>query len=90
MPVIELTPTAQKLIEPDPKRKFVSFTNEDAANKIYLSDKADPDYVNAKWLLNPEETLIIGRDLGYPERAFYGLSAGGNAKIAIGFQNDEE
>ena len=90
MPVIEVTSTAVLLIESDPKRKFISFTNEDIGNKVYISDKGKPTYTDAKWIINPLKTLIISREIGYPGRAFYALSAGGDAKLAVGFQNDDD
>lgn len=90
MPVIEVTSTADKLMGPDPKRKFISFTNEDSGNKVYISDVAEPTEKTAKWIINPQKTIIITREMGFPERAFYALSAGGNAKLAVGFQNDDE
>ena len=89
MPVIEVTTTARTLIEHDPKRKFISFTNIDDSHYIFLSDVGKPTQTSAKWIVPMGETLIIDRNIGYPDRAFYAVSDGA-AKVAVGFQNDDE
>lgn len=89
MPVTEVTTTAVLLIEHDPKRKFISFMNIDDAHLVHISDEGKPTEATAKWSVIPGATLIITRAMGFPERAFYGVSDG-QAKLAIGFQNDDE
>lgn len=89
MPIIEVSGTALKLIENDPKRKFVSFTNIDDSHMVFISDEPDPTETDAKWNVMPGQTLIITRAMGFPERVFYGISDG-QAKIVIGFQNEDE
>ena len=89
MPVIEVNTTAVLLIEHHPRRKFISFTNIDDSHFIFLSDEAKPTQLDAKWIVCPSGTLIITREMGFPERAFYAVSDG-QAKVAIGFQNEEK
>jgi len=87
--VIEVGTTAVELIKHNPKRKFISFTNIDADHYIFLSDEGKPTQIDAKWIVCMGETLIITRQMGFPERAFYAVSDG-QAKVAVGFQNEDE
>ena len=89
MPVIEVDTTAVLLIENHPRRKFISFTNIDDSHFIFLSDEGKPTQLDAKWIVCPQKTIIITRQMGFPERAFYAVSDG-QAKVAIGFQNEDE
>jgi len=92
MPVIEVTTAVCKVIEADPKRKFISFQNTSSltTTSIYLDDQPGPvkDKVH-KWRLRPDTIFVIDRNMGYPERAFYAV-ASATARLVIGFQNDDE
>jgi len=89
MPRITLSTTAVLLIENNPKRKFVSFTNIDNENYAFISDEGKPTQTSAKWSVPPNKTLIITRAIGFPDRAFYGVGDG-SLHLLVGFQNEGE
>lgn len=89
MVLIGIGTSPQIVIEHNAKRKFVSFTNTHAAQTIYLSDDADPKTNTAKWAILSGETLIIDRQNGFPERAYYAIANGGGTDLMVGFQNEE-
>jgi len=92
MPVVTVGTTPTKVLEADPRRKFVSFQNTSSltTTSVYLDDKPGPvKDVIQKWRLRPDTIFVIDRNMGYPERAFYAV-ASATARLLIGFQNDEE
>lgn len=92
MPVVTVSTTPIKVIEHNPKRKFISFQNTSSltTTSIYLSDEPGPvKDVDQKWRLRPDTIFIITRDMGFPERAFYAV-ASADARLVIGFQNDDD
>lgn len=94
MPVVIVGTTPVTLIEADSKRKFVSFQNTSSlgTNYIYVDDKPGPvKDVQQKWRLVPgDPPIFITRDIGFPERAFYGVASQASARLVVGFQNEEE
>jgi len=92
MPVKTITTTPSKVIEADPKRKFISFQNTSSTSttSVYLDDQPNPvKDANHKWRLRPDNIFIITREIGFPERAFYAV-ASAEARLVIGFQNDDD
>jgi len=92
MPVVTVGTSPIKILEADPRRKFVSFQNTSSLDttSVYLDDKPGPvKDVIQKWRLRPDDIFVIDRTMGYPERAFYAV-ASATARLVIGFQNDDE
>lgn len=92
MPIVTVGTTPMKVLEHNAKRKWVSFQNTSSltTTSVYLDDEPGPvKDKNHKWRLRPDTIFIITRDIGFPERAFYAV-ASAEARLAIGFQNDEE
>jgi hypothetical protein len=92
MPIVTVGTDPICVLEADPKRKFVSFqnTSSQSTTSVYLDTKPGPvkDVIH-KWRLRPDNIFIITRQIGYPERAFYAV-ASAEARLVIGFQNDDE
>lgn len=87
MPIIAVGISSIKVIESDRRRNFLTFTNADASDNIWLSDQPDVDRVaKAKWYLRPGDIVYIK---GFPDRAFWATSDGSNTKLVVGFQNIE-
>ena len=85
MPLLNVDSTEVKLIEDNPRRKWVSFTIKTDAKDVFIGDRPkDP-----KWVLQKGDMLIIDRRFGFPERAFYATSDG-STQVMVGFQNDDE
>jgi len=89
MPLINVDATEVKLIEVDPRRKWVSFDNKTVGKDVYISDEPGISAIIYKWIIIKGERLIIDRVRGFPERAFYAVGDG-SCQVAVGFQNDEE
>jgi len=90
MPVVEVGTTPIKVLEHNPRRKFVSFQNTSSltTTSVYLSTDPGPvKDVQHEWRLRPADIFVITRDMGYPERAFYAV-ASATARLVIGYQND--
>jgi len=91
MPVVTVTTTSNKIVEADPKRKFISFQNTSSltTTSVYLDDQPNPVKDKShKWRLRPDDIFIITKEIGFPERAFYAV-ASADARLVIGFQNEE-
>jgi len=90
MPVVTLGVAPISIIEADKKRKLLTLTNTHASAIAYISDKAGPTTLTAKWILYPLETLIFDGQGDFPARAYYGLSDTATTVIQVGFQNEEK
>jgi len=89
MPIVTLGTDPTTIIEANKKRKLLSLTNTHASAIAYISDKAGPTTLIAKWILYPLETIIFDGQGDFPARAYYGLSDTATTNIQVGFQNEE-
>ena len=89
MPLVTVNTTPVKLIEHNSRRKCVWFSTKTADKDIYISDISGLTNADYKWNLRQGQFLVIDRQNGFPERAFYGIGDG-TAYVAVGFQNEDE
>ena len=80
---------SKKVIESNPKRKMVSFSMKTSGKFIYITDLPPATLTNCKWIVVHGSPLIIDRNNGFPERAYY-AGASGTSELIVGFQNDDE
>jgi len=90
MPVVTLGTAPISIIEANKKRKLLTLTNTHASAIAYISDKAGPTTLTAKWILYPLQDLIFDGQGDFPARAYYGLSDTATTNIQVGFQNEEK
>jgi len=88
MPLVNVDATEVRLIDVNPRRKWVSFTVKTAAKDVFISDEPGIASGQYKWVLQKGDMLLIDRTFGFPERAFYATSDG-STQVIVGFQNEE-
>lgn len=89
MPLVAVNSTEVRLIKRDPRRKWVSFTVKTAAKDVFISDIPGITSTIYKWVIQKGDMLIITREFGFPESAFYAKSDG-STQVIVGFQNEEK
>lgn len=89
MPLFNLNTTVKTLLEHDPKRKCVWITIKTAGKDVYISDIPGMTNADYKWNLQKGDMLVIDRQNGFPDRAFYGIGDG-SVQVLIGSQNEDD
>lgn len=77
------------IAEHNKNRTLLTIANDHASAKIYVDDKPSVGSTDAKFIVQPKETLIFDGRGDYPNRAYWAVSDTASTTVIVGDQYKE-